>query len=117
MVIDAQHMLAEHARGDSLREIAHNHGISHETVRKVVIERGQSLLRDLTRDLFVAEAGEGRWPTILIPFGQPEADWRDAHTMLFWAVDQLRARDFDIRIVTHQTRLGTIFELTLRRGS
>ena len=44
MVIDAQHMLAQHARGDSLRQIGHNHGISHETVRKVVIERGQSLL-------------------------------------------------------------------------
>ena len=109
-------MLAEHARGDSLRTIGKRHGVSHETARKIVLQTGSALIRDLERDLTLAELQrdggvESVWPTILIP-PQIQSDRMDALTMFFWARDRLIARGWAIEVTTrHVPGGGTVFQL------
>ena len=119
-------MLAEHARGDSLRTIGKRHGIGHETARRLILQTGSSLIRDLMADLLVGEAHQKRgqepeWPTMLIPFGLQAQDWADSLDFFSWAVKQLRNRDFDVQVVTrHVPEAGVVFMLTLppwRRSS
>lgn len=113
-----QSMLAEHARGDSLRTIGKRHNVSHETARRVILQQGSALVDDLSRTLILAEAAqhqgaEALWPAIVIPFGQPQNDWQDAHIMFDWAVKKLRQRGFDISIVSRSTKAGIVLMLTV----
>ena len=101
-------MLAEHARGDSLRTIGRRHGVGHETVRRVVLAQGSSLIRDLERDLRARD-----WPTILIPFGQQPVEWQEALLMLEWARKRLWERGWDVRVCTRPSRQGAMFKLTI----
>jgi len=118
---DADTILAEHARGDSLRTIGKRHGVSHETARRLVLERGSQLIADLAYDLQVAERCErqgltAEWPTYLIPF-QAQADWQDALAMFDWTVKQLRARGFRVEIVSRTTPAGMALMVTVPRCS
>ena len=114
-------MLAEHAAGDSLRVIGRRHGVGHETVRRVILKTGSALIRDLERDLTLAEltrdqGKEPDWPTCLIP-PQLQSDRMDALEMLFWAVKRLRERGWAIEIITrHVPGGGTVFMLATTPG-
>ena len=109
--VNAQEVLAEHARGDSLRTIGARHGVSHELVRRVVLREGSAVLRDLTTDLLT-----NGWTSILIPYGQQERDWRDAHIMLTWSVRNIRESGLEIEVRTRPTWEGVGFELRRTRS-
>jgi len=117
--LDSTRLLAEHARGDSLRTIGRRHGVSHETARQIVADRGAQLIDDLAYDLQVAEGFErqgldAEWPTYLVPF-QVQEDWQHALALFDWSVAELRRRGLDVEIVTRHTVAGVAFMLTLPR--
>ena len=107
-------MLAEHVGGDSYRTLGRRHGFSHEKARRLVLQQGSELIRDLECDLITATRGEDEWPTCLIPY-QPRSDWRNAILMFDWCVSSLRDRGFEIEVRTRPTKVGVCFMLTTRR--
>lgn len=115
-------MLAEHARGDSLRTIGKRHGVSHEQARRLILQTGSALIRDLERDLLLAEltrdqGKEPDWPTMLVPFGLRAQDWADSLDFFSWSTKRLRERGWAIEIITrHVPEAGVVFMLTTTPG-
>ena len=99
-------LLAEHASGASIRQIAKRRGIPRSTVGRVVRREGERLIGDLENDLRVAELTEAKgeeavWPACIIG-PQVDADRRAALALFFWARDQLVARGWSVETIHRQ---------------
>lgn len=111
---DDHPLLTAHAEGLGLRAIGRQNGVSHETARKRIVEEGSQLIRDLSRDLLLAEAAEYQglepvvWPGIEIPF---QKDWVASIDLFSWCCRKLTGRGFDLAIQTRQTTAGIVFVL------
>jgi hypothetical protein len=103
-------MLAEHAAGASYRELGRKHKLHHEQARRIVLPAGRALIAELTADL---EADGST--TILVPYGQEERAWRDAHVMLTWSLERLRRNGLEIEVRTYPSDAGVAFQLTIAR--
>jgi hypothetical protein len=110
-------MLRDHARGDSLRTIAANHGCSHEHVRQVVLQESRRFIDRLEIDLMLAwkleqqeRADEAQWPCFMVPHGP---DWTTGIATVQWCVDALRERDLAVEVITKPHPDGALFALTL----
>ena len=105
-------MLAQHCSGDSYRTIAEQVPLSHETIRKTVIECGKQLIADFERVLILAEAAryQGRdpvWPAAVIP-PQLQVDRIDAINTVTWLIRRLRERGWQLEIETCTPPAGGI---------
>jgi hypothetical protein len=112
-------LLAEHAQGDSLRTIAARHGCSHEHVRKVVLQEARRFIDRIELDLMIAwkleqqqRQDEAQWPCFMVVHGP---DWSVGISTVQWCVDQLRARDLDINVITKPHPNGALLALTIDR--
>ena len=75
-----------------------------------MLPAGRALVGDLTADL---EADGST--TILVPYGEEERAWREAHVMLTWSLERLRRNGLDVEVWTYPSDAGVAFQLTMRR--
>jgi len=118
--VNAESVLVEHARGDSLRTIGRRHAISHEKARRLILEAGRTLVDEIAHVLLIAQYKDDRgeiplWPTIEIPYGQAIDDWRDNVLLLEWVLKQLRQRGYDVEAINLRSRQGVVFQLHVPR--
>jgi len=100
-----QRVLAERARGATLRELGRTFGFSHETARRILREAGQEAVRALEHDLHA-----GRALLLEVPYGTWAAgDHLDGLRLCLWCLERLRERGHDVRIETHTSKQGVAF--------
>lgn len=99
VTLEDSQLLIEHARGDSVRQIAKRHGLSRSTAHRIIIRDGQKRIEDIEHTLLAAELTQGRepWPGIVIP---PHPDRSDALDLFFWVRKRLRQRGWVLETVT-----------------
>ena len=97
-------LLAERAGGDTYRALGKRHGISHETARKLTIERDAEVLAALERTLILAEAArhQGRrpiWPALLIGPEVQSIRMQALDQFSYW-YRRLKSRGWPIEVTT-----------------
>ncbi len=58
--LEDSQLLIEHARGDSVRQIAKRHVLSRSTAHRIIIRDGQKRIEDIEHTLLAAELTQGR---------------------------------------------------------
>jgi hypothetical protein len=119
-VVTAQEALPltwEHAKVKSYRAQAQLHGVSHETMRGMVVAELRALLNRTYLDLIVAwkleaDGHMAEFPGLAIPHGPDYTTGLDVFSLI---VDELRKTDeaLDIKVITRPTPNGLCLFLTL----
>lgn len=101
-------IVLERARGDTFGQIGERHGISYQRVQTIVRDARRSIDK-LELDLLKATK-TGELPALLVP-NQDQEDRQTALSYLQWCVDQLRARDVEVKVAPRSTPEGMAFIL------
>ena len=104
---DDQQLLAERARGDSLRQIGERHELSPEGVRVVVAREGRKQIDRLELAL-LANRKSGDVELFLIP-STTGPEFHLAVDYLQWCVRQLAERGVDVRVTYRPVEGGCAF--------
>jgi hypothetical protein len=104
-----QQVLAERARGDSLRQIAERHDLSPEGVRLIVVREGRKTIDALEMRLLLNRK-TGDVEVYLIPgHGGPEFDL--AVDFFQWTLRQLAERGVETKVHYRPVENGVAFGL------
>lgn len=103
----AQQIIVERESGETLKTIAHRHGLSHQRV-STIVKDGRSFVDHVERDLLVARTS-GEVCAFVIPFGP---NYTTAMRFGDWLIARLRARDLNLHIETRRASNGLALLLT-----
>jgi hypothetical protein len=103
-------LMERHFDGHSLRALAEEHGVSHQTIATQLRDAKRSHVTDMAGSLMVAtKLGEVLWLAVPTTSGADLAPWL---RYLAWLIDELESLSFRVQVTVQEKQDGLVFGLT-----